>query len=247
PSAAAAGARRPRPPALAGPAPSSAGAPGSPASPVSPVPPPASAPAPARSPAGPGRDRRETSRGPDDSAAASCSPLARASVAGVAPPARDPERERLPVRAPPAAAAGFSVRSTASSSSSDVSSSSQSAEESPDPGPADDGRRRLRPPRDPRRRRLRTTTASSPPPVGAGPPSPCSGRARATGSSEAGWTSGTLSSDMEPFPRAARHEGAPAPAGRPGGQRGAQRRMVRGAAGARIDLVKLGDVTTSGR
>src|SRR5581483_3353269 len=146
----------------------------------------------------------------------------------------------------------FSVRSTASPSppssgpaeSSWSSSPSASPAASPDPGPADDGRRRLRPPRDPRRRRLRTVTPSSPPPAGAGPPSPCSGRAMASGSSEAGRTSGTISSDIKPFPHVARRDGAPAPAGRLGGRRGTRSRMV---AGALNDLVKLGDVTSRGR
>jgi hypothetical protein len=120
-----------------------------------------------------------------------------------------------------------------------------SLSESDPPGPVDDGRRRLRPPREPRRRRLRTTTPSSPPALGAGPPSPCSGRATATGSSETGRASGTLSSDMEPFPRVARWDSALAPGGRrttTDAQRGARSRMVVGAVGARIDLVRLRDV-----
>src|SRR5205823_6274154 len=182
--------------------------------------------------AGPGRPGRETSRGPDGS------PASGPSAGPVLLPLREPERDRPPpARALPGAGDALSVRSTASPPSPPSSASSSSvSEESAEPGPADDGRRRLRPPRDPRRRRLRTTTPSSPPPSGAGPPSPWSGRATATGSSEAGRASGTPSSDMEPFRRVARRDGAPAPASRHRGRRGAQSRMVTGAVGALVDL-----------
>ena len=65
---------------------------------------------------------------------------------------------------------------------------------------AAEGRRRLRPPREPRRRRLR---GASPPSTDRGPV--CSAAARmAAGSSEPDWGSGILSSDIEPFPYAAR-------------------------------------------
>ena len=204
---------------------------------------------PACSPAGPGRPGRDTWRGPDE-ASGSGAVAGSGAAAGTAPPER--ARPEFPGAARGCervcrlgAGEASSVRSTASALSPLSSLSlSESVEESVGPGPEDDGRRRLRPPREPRRRRLRTTWPSSPPPVGAGPPSPCSGRATATGSSEAGWASGTLSSDMETFPCVARWDGAPAPAGGPVGQRGAQSRMVRGTVSAPIDLVKLWDVTS---
>jgi hypothetical protein len=207
--------------------------------------------------------RRPPAAARDRRAGSGVSPETRSSVpAEAAGPPEPAARPPAPCEArgserPCRAGAGeaFSVRSTASAPPSpsvsgallSVSSLSESVGESADPGPAAAGRRRLRPPREPRRRRLRTTAPSSPPPVGAGAPSPCSGRATATGSSEAGRASGTISSDMETFPRVARQDGAPAPGGRRNRRRGARSRMVGGATGAPIDLVEHRHVTSSER